>query len=81
MTNGEQLFMGNSSISKFERQGKTVLKMILGKEVTLNNVMHVLEIQKNLVFRSLLRKNDFKLIFVYEKLVLIKDGCMWKNII
>ena len=36
--NGEQLFMGNSSSSKVEGQGKVVLKMTSGKELTLNDV-------------------------------------------
>ena len=39
--NGEQLFMGNSSPSKVEGQGKVVLKMTSGKELTLNDVLHV----------------------------------------
>ena len=47
--NREQLFMGNSSSSKVEGQGKVVLKMASGKELTLNDVLHVLEIRKNLV--------------------------------
>ena len=42
--NGEQLFMGNSSSSKVEGQGKVVLKMTSGKELTLNDVLHVPEI-------------------------------------
>ena len=47
--NGEQLFMGNSSSSKVEGQGKVVLKMTSGKELALNDVLHVPEIRKNLV--------------------------------
>ena len=39
--NGEQLFMGNSSSSKVEGQRKVVLKMTSGKELTLNDVLHV----------------------------------------
>ena len=39
--NGEQLFMGNSSSSKVEGQGKVVLKITSGKELTLNDVLHV----------------------------------------
>ena len=39
--NGEQIFMGNSSSSKVEGQGKVVLKMTSGKELTLNDVLHV----------------------------------------
>ena len=36
--NGEQLFMGNSSSSKVKGQGKVVLKLTSGKELTLNDV-------------------------------------------
>ena len=42
--NGEKLFMGNSSSSKVEGQGKVVLKVTSGKELTINEVLHVLEI-------------------------------------
>ena len=42
--NGEQLFMSNSSSSKVEGQGKVVLKITSGKELTLNDVLHVPEI-------------------------------------
>ena len=43
--NGEQLFMGNSSSSKAEGQGKVILKMTSGKELTLNVVLNVPEIR------------------------------------
>ncbi|KAL0545234.1 hypothetical protein IC582_020384 [Cucumis melo] len=49
VSNGEQLFMGNSSTSKVEGQGKVILKMSSGKELILNNVLHVPDIRKNLV--------------------------------
>ena len=62
--NGEQLFMGNSSSSNVEGQGKVVLKMTSGKELTLNDVLHVPEIRKNLVSGSSLSKKGFKLVFV-----------------
>ncbi|VVA36738.1 PREDICTED: retrotransposon, partial [Prunus dulcis] len=71
---GEPLFMGNSSTSKIHGQGKIVLKMTSGKEVTLNNVVHVPEIRKNLVSGSLLSKNGFKLVFESDKFVLTKNG-------
>ena len=61
--NGEQICMNNSSTSKVEGQGKIVLKMTSGKELTLNNVLHVPDIHKNLVSGSLLRKNGFRLVF------------------
>ena len=72
--NGEQLFMGNSSSSKVEGQGKVVLKMTLGKELTLNDVLHVPKIRKNLVSRSLLSKKGFKLVFVLDNFILTKNG-------
>ena len=72
--NGEQLFMGNSSSSKVEGQGKVVLKMTSGEELTLNDVLHVPEIRKNLVSRSLLSKKGFKLVFVSDNFILTKNG-------
>ena len=73
VSSGEQLFMGNSSTSKVEGQGKVILKMTSGKELTLNNVLHVPHIRKNLVSGSLLSKNGFKLVFVSNKFVLFKN--------
>ena len=72
--NGEQLFMGNYSSSKVEGQGKVVLKMTSGKELTLNDVLHVPEIRKNLVSGSLLSKKGFKLVFVSDNFILTKNG-------
>ena len=72
--NGEQLFMCNSSSSKVEGQGKVVLKMTSGKELTLNDVLHVQEIRKNLVSGSLLSKKGFKLVFVSDNFILTKNG-------
>ncbi|KAL6334035.1 hypothetical protein AAG906_000090 [Vitis piasezkii] len=57
----EELFMGNSSSSKVEGQ------------LTLNDVLHVPDIRKNLVSGSLLSKNGFKLVFVSDKFVLTKN--------
>ena len=72
--NAEQLFMGNSSSSKVEGQGKVVLKMTSSKELTLNDVLHVPEIRKNLVSGSLLSKKGFKLVFVSDNFILTKNG-------
>jgi hypothetical protein len=73
---GEQLFMGNSSTSKVEGKGKVVLKMSSGKELTLNDVLHVTDIRKNLVSGSLLSKNGFKLVFESDKFLLTKSGML-----
>ena len=71
--NGDHLTMGNSSTSKVVGQGTVVLKMTSGKELTLKNVLHVPDIRKNLISGSLLSKNGFKLVFVSDKFVLIKN--------
>ena len=72
--NGEKLFMGNSATSEIEGQGRVVLKMTSGKELTLNNVLYVLEIRKNLVSGSLLNKHGFRMVFESDKVVLSKNG-------
>ena len=74
INDGEQLFMGNSSTSKVEGKGKVILKMTYGKELTLNNVLHVPEIRKKLVSGSLLSKKGFRLVFESDKFVLTKSG-------
>ena len=40
----EKVFMGNSTTSEIKCQGKVVLKMTSGKELTLTNVLYVFEI-------------------------------------
>ena len=74
MDNGEEIFMGNFSTSKVVGKGKVILKMISGKKLTLNDVLHVPDICKNLVSCSLLSKNGFKLVIKSNKFVLTKNG-------
>ena len=57
------MFMGNSTPSDIKGQGKVVLKMTSGKELTLTNVLYVLELHNNLVFGSLLNSHGFQLVF------------------
>ena len=65
--------MGNSTTSKIEGIGKLILKMTLGKELTLNDVLHVPDILKNLVSNSLLSKNGFKMVFESNDFILTKN--------
>ena len=44
------------------------------KELTLNDVLHVPEIRKNLVSRSLLSNKGFRLVFEPNNFVLTKSG-------
>ena len=55
-------------------QGKIVLKMTSGKELTLNNILQVPENHKYLIFGSLLIKNGFRLVFEADKIVISKSG-------
>ncbi|XP_057505550.1 cytochrome P450 76C3-like [Actinidia eriantha] len=66
--------MGNSSSSKVVGQGTVILKMTSEKQLTLNNVLYVPDIRKNLVSGSLLVKHGFKLVFESDKLVMLKNG-------
>jgi len=59
-TDGIQLNMENSSISKAFSIRRFVLKMSLMKILTLNNVIYVVDIRTNLVFSSLLNTYSFK---------------------
>ena len=67
--------MGNSTTSKVKGIGKLVLKMMWGKKLTLiNDVLHVSNILRNIMFGLLLSKNEFKIIFEFNKFVFIKNG-------
>ena len=74
VSKGEKNFMGNSSTSKIEGNGMVVLKKITSKYLTQKDVLHVLDIQKNLAFGSLLSKNSFKLVFEFDKFSLFESG-------
>ena len=50
-----------------------VLKMIFGKELTLTNVLYVLEIRENLASGSLLNSIGFRSVFESDKFVLSKS--------
>lgn len=70
----ELLYMNNSAISKFEGWEKVILKMILGKELSLTDVLNVPDVQKNLVFKFVLSKKGSILVFEFNKFVLTKNG-------
>ncbi|XP_074579060.1 uncharacterized protein LOC141835562 [Curcuma longa] len=74
---GEKLYMGNSATSDVMGQGKVVLKMTSGKELTLNNVLYVPEVRKNLVSGSLLSKHGFRI--VCDKDEAIEKFILYKN--
>ena len=71
---GEKVFMGNFSTLEIKGQGKVVLNMTSEKELTLTNVLYVLELHKNLVFSSLLNSHGFRLVFEADKFFFSKSG-------
>ncbi|CAN1156705.1 Retrovirus-related Pol polyprotein from transposon TNT 1-94, partial [Linum perenne] len=71
---GGKLFMGNYSTVKVKGSGKIVMKMTFGKVVTLNDVLYVPEIRKNLVSGSLLNKHEFDMVFESDKFTLSKNN-------
>jgi len=71
--NEENLYMRNSSTSNVLVVGKVILKMTFEKLFTLNNVHYIADIKKNLVFGSLLRKNNIKMVFKNDKYILSKS--------
>ena len=78
----EHLYIRNLSISKALGVEKVTMKMTFKKLITLNNMLHVVDIKMDLIFGSLLRKNNFKLIFESDKFILSKikmligNGCL-----
>ena len=72
--NMEKLFMGNSTTFEIQGQGKVILKMTSRKNLTLNNVLYVPEILKNLISDSLLNKYGFMMVFEANKVVVSKSG-------
>ncbi|XP_077221959.1 uncharacterized protein LOC143855776 [Tasmannia lanceolata] len=71
---GDQVFMGNSQTSKVVGKGKVLLKLTSGKVLALQEVLHVLDIQRKLVSRALLNKNGLKLTFEADKAIIRKNN-------
>lgn len=67
------MYMDNSLTSKVLDVGNFILKITFDKLITLNNMLHVADIKMNLMSRSLMNKNIFKLIFESNKLLLSKN--------
>jgi hypothetical protein len=68
------VMMGNGSHATVRGVGTIDLKLTSGKIVQLKNVQHVLTIAKNLVSRSLLRRDGFKVVIESNKFVVSKCG-------
>jgi len=70
----KKVLMGNHPVDKVLGQGTIELQLTSRKKLTLKNVLHVLEIRKNLISAFLLSKNDFKPILQSAHVVLSENG-------
>ncbi|KAF3670777.1 COP9 signalosome complex subunit 2 [Capsicum annuum] len=66
------IYMANSDTAKVEGIGKVGLKMTSGKVLTLNNVLYIPELCRNLISISLLDKNGFKCVTISGKIIISK---------
>ena len=71
---GVFLYMKNSLKAQALGKRSVILEFTSGKFLTLNDVYHVPNIQKNLVSDSLLNRFGFKLIFEANKVVISERG-------
>ncbi|KAL3328276.1 hypothetical protein AABB24_035749, partial [Solanum stoloniferum] len=69
----EDLFIGNTTTTRIAGTRKVMLKMTSSKVLTLDNVLHVPTIRKNLVSVAVLVKNGFKCVLVSDKTVISKN--------
>ena len=72
--------MGNSTIVVVMGKGKVLLKLTFGKTLSLNNVLYVPSLRRNLVYGELLNKVGHKLVFEGDKIIISRDGdFVWKG--
>lgn len=62
-SDGEHVFMGNSSSSEVLGKGNVFLKLNSGKTLSLKNVLYVPSLRRNLISGALLNKAEVKLVF------------------
>ncbi|KAK9683745.1 hypothetical protein RND81_10G161700 [Saponaria officinalis] len=74
VTDGECVYMSNSSSAMITGKGKIFLKLTSGKTLALNNVLYVPSLRRNLVSGALLNKAGMKLVFEADKVVMSRNG-------
>ena len=68
------VYLGDSHTAQVLGKGKVMLKLTLGKTLTLNGVLHVPNIRANLVSVALLGKVGDKVSFEYDRIVMTKNN-------
>ncbi|XP_047249923.1 uncharacterized protein LOC124885716 [Capsicum annuum] len=73
-TDGECVYIGNSTTAGVMGKGKILLKLTSGKTLALNNVLYVPSLRRNLVFGALLNKVGLKLVLEADKIIISYGG-------
>lgn len=71
--------MGNSLTYDSVGLRQVVLKMTSYKDPSLIDVLHVLDIRKNVVPDSLLIEIDFKVVFGFDKFIITKEWTVYRK--
>ena len=70
---GITVLMGNHNVAIVAGKGIVEFNFTSGKKLTLNNVFHVLDIRKNLVYAILMCKNGLKIVFEGNTCIVSKN--------
>ena len=78
------MMIENSSVIQVRDGGRVDLMLIFGKILTLHKVQYISKVRKNLISSSSLIRDDYKMIFESNKIILTKnhifigrDYCIW----
>ncbi|XP_031095199.1 uncharacterized protein LOC115999491 [Ipomoea triloba] len=74
ITEGEQVFMGNSNVSQVSGRGTVELMLYSEKQLMLKNVLYVPSLRRNLIFGALLNRVRIKMVFESDRLVMTCYG-------
>ena len=74
LSDGQEIQMGNEGRSKVFGKGSVELLFTSGRKITLANVLHVPDMNRNLVSGDLLRKPGIKSVYESGKLILSRNG-------
>ena len=71
---GQTVLMGNNDAAMVVGRGVVEINFTSGKKLTLNNVLHVPDIRKNLISASLMCKNGLKIVLEGNNFIVSKNG-------
>src|SRR3954471_21494534 len=74
IVNGQQVSMGNGSLTDVRGKGTVEIDFSSGKKLTLKNTLFVPDIKKNLISVELLDKAGFQITVASGKAILTKNG-------